>query len=311
MYDGARRFLMTLVETLRRLTRALEDVAVDEARIEAEVLLMRHTGLTRAQLLTRGNDAVAPGVEAAVQDSLQRRLRGEPLAYITGHREFFGLDFAVDHRVLIPRPETELLVETALAWVGAALVAAQAGVPVGSDDQGNRRPVIFADIGTGSGAIAVSLTAHHPGLRGYAVDVSADALAVARHNARSHGVDGRIVFLEGDLAAPLPEPVDVLLANLPYLRQDQLPVWCGSAQVELAWEPLAALDGGPDGLDGVRRLLADAPQRLRPGGLLLFEIGSEQGDPALRLAAAAFPQAAVTLRRDLAGLPRMVSVAAP
>ena len=308
---------MTLAETLRRLTLALEDVAVDEARIEAEVLLRRHTGLTRAQILTRGNDPVEPGVEAAVQGSLQRRLRGEPLAYITGHREFFGLDFAVDHRVLIPRPETELLVETALAWVGAALVAAQAGDvtpgrdPVNPADQGNRRPVTFADIGTGSGAIAVSLTVHHPGLCGYAVDVSAEALAVARHNARSHGVDGRIVFLQGDLAAPLPEPVDVLLANLPYLRQDQLPVWCGAAQVELAWEPLAALDGGPDGLDAVRRLLADAPRRLRPGGLMLFEIGSEQGAAALRLAAAAFPQAVVTLRRDLAGLPRMLSVAAP
>ncbi|MSQ28583.1 MAG: peptide chain release factor N(5)-glutamine methyltransferase [Dehalococcoidia bacterium] len=342
----------SLAVILRRLTLALEDIATGEARIEAEVLLRHHTGLARAQLLTRGGDPLDPEVEAAVHESLRRRLRGEPLAYITGHREFFGLEFAVDARVLIPRPETELLVETALEWVKAASIESRGTtsppapllrgerrpVPLPSQGRGEglgsdaspgtnlmfRRPpetelllkarrddappVTFADIGTGSGAIAVSLAVNAPVLHGYAVDASTGAIEVARHNAAAHGVAGRIEFLEGDLLAPLPGPVDMLLANLPYVRQDQLPLWCGVAQVELAWEPLAALDGGLDGLDVIRRLLADAPRYLRPGGLLLLEIGSWQGDEALQLAASAFPKGTVTLQRDLAGLSRMVRV---
>ncbi|MEK7215422.1 MAG: protein-(glutamine-N5) methyltransferase, release factor-specific, partial [Chloroflexota bacterium] len=118
----------------------------------------------------------------------------------------------------------------------------------------------------------------------------------------------RIEFIEGDLLAPLPGPVGILMANLPYVRQDQLPLWCGAAQVGLAWEPLAALDGGEDGLDVIRRLLADAPRYVQAGGLLLFEIGSWQGEEAVQLAATAFPTATVTLQRDLARLPRMVMV---
>ena len=289
------RPMVTIAEAVEQVTRALEDAGSVEARLGAEVLLMRHADLTRAQLYSHWQEPLHVGVVATLRDSVARRAQGEPLAYVTGHREFFCLDFLVDRRVLIPRPETELLVETALKWLGTA--------PAG--------PKRVADVGTGAGAIAVSLAVHCPDALVDATDSSPSALEAARANAQRHGVARRIRMLEGDLLAPLPEPVDLLVANLPYVRDDQLPCRCGAGEIELAWEPLSALAGGPDGLHLIRRFLAQAPRYLRPGGSALLEIGWDQGPPVCSLAQEAFPGAAVSLHKDLAGHHRMVCVRRP
>ncbi|MBI2887493.1 MAG: peptide chain release factor N(5)-glutamine methyltransferase [Chloroflexi bacterium] len=339
----------TLAQALAEATHALAETGSLEARLEAEVLAMRWLGLTRAQLYSRWTESLAPDDAESLVGLVFRRRSGEPLAYITGRREFFGRDFLVDRRALIPRPETELLVEAALDWLrnrpevphhvppempprntiggrrgggnplplapshrGREVALSRDGRGQGEGDSGSpRTPIHVADIGTGSGVIAISLALSCPALAIHALDRSADALALARENAGLHGVADRITFLEGDLLAPLAGPVDLLVANLPYVRQGQLPTWCGAAQVELAWEPLDALDGGPDGLETIRRFLLQAPGYLRSGGAAFLEIGYDQGEAAARLAQEAFPAGTIALRRDLAGLDRIVAVRLP
>lgn len=218
---------------------------------------------------------------------VQRRAAGEPLPYITGQIEFFGLTFGVTPDVLIPRPETETLVEAALAWVKA------------------HPDAVAVDVGTGSGCIAVTLAVHAPSLRLYATDISPAALEVARANAERHDVAERITFLEGDLLIPLPEPVNLIVSNPPYVTDDE---W-DELPLSVQKEPRTALLSGADGLDAIRRLLAQAQTRLRPGGLMLVEIGERQGKAAQALAQAAFPQAEVAIVPDLAGKDRVLRIA--
>ncbi len=211
-----------------------------------------------------------------------------------------GLDLLVDRRALIPRPETELLVEAALRDLAERLARGP-------------QPPLVADIGVGSGAIVVALAAREPRLtRLYATDISPDALALAQENARLHGVATRISFLLGDLLVPLPEPVDLLTANLPYIAPDvsDLP-----ASVEL-YEPALALygdgdgdgDGGGDGLGHIRRLFAQAPTRLRPGASLYLEFGYDQRAAVERLAHATFPGASLRIWADYAGWDRSIEI---
>jgi release factor glutamine methyltransferase len=215
-----------------------------------------------------------------------RRTALEPVAYIVGQKEFFGLDFFVDRRALVPRPETELLVQLALAHASRLMPRPS--------------PLLIADIGTGSGAIAVTLAAKLPGARLYATDLSADALAVAARNVERHGLTARVMLLHGDLLAPLPGPIDLIVSNPPYTVL---------AEVEpnvLAHEPHLALEGGPDGAALYRRLLANAPAYLRPGGAVLLEIGAWQGELVAGLLREALPAATVTVHQDLAGHDRVV-----
>ena len=184
-------------------------------------------------------------------------MRREPLAYVLGSREFYGLDFRVTPAVMVPRPETETLVEEALAWARA-----------------RSAPITVADVGTGSGCIVVSLAVHLPDARFLATDVSPAALAVAEENARRHGVAGRVRLLPGHLLEPLPGPVDLVVANLPYIPRGRI----DSLQPEVRdHEPREALDGGPDGTDLLRPLLRQAGAYLRPGAALMLEIDEEQG----------------------------------
>ena len=270
---------------------ALAAAGIDAPRLTAEALLAHVLGLTRTQLLARPELPLDPEPQARFQALLERAGRGEPLAYLLGRREFHGLDFQVDARVLVPRPETELLVDRALAWLAA--------LPAGADRH-------ILDVGTGSGCIAVTLAVKHPAARVTAVDLSADALAVARQNAERHGVAGRIAFFRSDLLEGLRllQPQFALIcANLPYIASDEL-----RALPVAAHEPRLALDGGPDGLLWVRRLLVDAPQALRADGGVLLEIAATQGETAAQLARAALPDARVSVHRDLAGLDRLVGV---
>ena len=225
---------------------------------------------------------------------LQRRLQNEPIAYLTGHQEFYGLDFVVDKRVLIPRPETELLVEETLRIVRERLN--KGSVPV------------VADIGTGSGAIPITLTVEEPRLSlVYGVDISPDALDVARMNCERHHVEGRIRLLQGDLLAPLPEPVDIITANLPYVGLDERDILTPDVY---DYEPHLALFSGQEGLDLLQRFLQEVQQgdKIRKDGILLLEIGYRQRAPLVNMLNSLFPNAHVLSKKDYAGWDRMLQV---
>jgi release factor glutamine methyltransferase len=259
----------------------LEEAGIEEAPLEGEVLLRHVLNVSRAALFAGLDADLTPAQEKALAGLLERRLLGEPLAYITGVREFYGLEFRVDPRVLIPRPESELLVEKAISLARDNNIAT------------------MADIGTGSGAIAVSLAVNLPGIAVYATDIAAVALEVARANARRHGVEKQIAFLRGNLLEPLPGPVDVIIANLPYVRR---------AELSLKGEPSLALDGGADGLDLIRVLCQEADKKLRDGGFLLLEVGQGQARDAAALLSEAFPFSKIETDRDLAGIERVLTL---
>ena len=275
-------------KVLAQASQRLSDAGVESPRWDAELLLAHVLGTNRAQVLAWPERQLTPQQLARFQDLVARRSEREPLAYILGQWEFFGLAFEVDRRVLIPRPETELLVERALGM-------ARRMTP----------PLRIADVGAGSGAIAVSLAVHLPEATVYALDESPDSLALAAENARHHGVGDRVHCLAGDLLAPLPEPVHLIAANLPYVTTEE---WQDLAPEIRDYEPRAALDGGPNGLALIRRLLAAAAPHLLPGGAILLEIGAEQGKAATSLARQHFPKATVLLQQDYAGLDRLVII---
>ena len=267
---------------------ALARAGIDSAALDAAVLLAHLLGVERAGLLAHPERPLDAATRAAYAALLARRAAGEPVAYLTGGREFMGLDFAVDRRVLIPRPETEHLVEAALAHLRA----------------GPRPAPVAVDVGTGSGAIAVSLALALPRLRVIAADVDAGALIVARANADRHGVADRVRLVRGSLLDWLGRPVDLIAANLPYLRPDQ-------ANPSIAWEPAAALYAGVDGFALYRDLLAQAPSRLRPGGRLLAEIDPGQAELALTTAAQVAPGWPASVQPDYAGRPRLLVLDRP
>jgi release factor glutamine methyltransferase len=216
---------------------------------------------------------------------VKRRTKGEPSAYITGSKEFFGLEFKVNRHVLIPRPETELLVEKAISLCRSSEYST------------------VADIGTGCGAIAVSLAVNVPSLKIYAVDVSAKALEVARQNCVKHDVKDRVTLLRGDLLEPLPEPVDLIIANLPYVRESEMP-----SKGPLSFEPQVALNGGEKGLDKIKRLCRQAGKKLNKNGSLLLEIGQGQAEEVKTILHKYFPLGLIEVTKDLAGVERVVSL---
>jgi release factor glutamine methyltransferase len=280
--------MMDVGGALARASERLGGAGVDSPRLDAELLLAHVLDSSRSAILAHPERRLGSEAEARFRALVARRAAREPLAYLLGHREFFGLDFAVDPRVLVPRPETELLVEQALA-----LARCLPSAP------------LVADVGAGSGAIAVSLAVHLPRATIYALDASAAALEVTAANARRHGVADRVHCLQGDLLSPLARPVDIVTANLPYVTGAELETLPPEIRDH---EPRAALDGGRDGLDLVRRLLAMAGPYLNRGGAILLEIGAAQGQAASDLARACFPSAAVDLQQDYAGLDRLVVV---
>jgi release factor glutamine methyltransferase len=279
-----------LKETLHQASTTLASAAIEDASLEAELLLMHLLGIDRAQLYCRLDEKLPPSDAHTLDQLLKRRLGHEPIAYIIGHREFFGYDFCVAPGVLIPRPESELLVEKALDFVSCRFP--------------HRDPVV-ADIGAGCGAIAISLALRLPQARVYATDISPRALEIAAINCERRQVRDRVHLLEGDLLDPLPEPVDIIIANLPYVKDADLSQL--SAEIRM-FEPLPAISGGEDGLDKVRQLLGQAKGKLCPGGLVLVEIAAGQGQAAASWASSLFPEASVELAQDLGGWDRALCV---
>ena len=237
--------------------------------------------LQRHDLFSQQETEVSPQQEQALAQILERRLKREPLAYILQYKEFYGVNLLINPNVLIPRPETECLVEHALFMALMGMETPQ---------------LVIADVGTGTGAIAINLALHLPAAHIYAVDNADAVLDVAAYNVRAHNVADRVTLGKGDLLEPVPEPVDLILANLPYLPTDRI----ANLQPEIRWEPRQALDGGPDGLDLIRRLLHQAPAKLKEHGIILLELDPEQVPAVEGIAKDLFPGAELSVEKDLA-----------
>ncbi len=282
---------MTLREVLRQAEAQIASRNIPDARIEAELLLMHSLSIQRAELYARLSEPLPSSEGSRFWGLVERRLGREPTAYIVGRCEFYGVDLQVDRRVLIPRPETELLVETALAFMERRF--------------GKEQPCLIVDVGTGSGAIAVVLAIHLPQSRIYATDASRDAIEVARNNCRRHGVEERVEFLVGDLLEPLPQAVDLIVANLPYVKDSDISQLAPEIR---DFEPVAALAGGADGLDKVRLLLAGARSHLLPQGSVMLEIGLGQAEKAVSVARRHFPESKIDLLKDFASIDRVLRI---
>jgi release factor glutamine methyltransferase len=288
--------MMTIAQALAEGSRQLEQAGVDEARRTAGVLLGDRLGVDRTHLLTHPEQSISDEDYESFLRMIERRAAGAPLQYITGHQEFYKLDFLVTPAVLIPRPETEFLVERVLKLVR---------------DNSLTSPLIV-DAGTGSGCIAVTLAVELPAARVIATDISGEAIAVARLNAERHGVSPRVAFYEGDLLAPLAaldikNQVDILASNPPYVAASKPEL----AQREVRdYEPHTALFGGDDGLVFYRRLLAECFDVVRPGGYLVCEIGYTQLDAITEMVAASRWQLS-DVTHDLQGIPRTLVMRRP
>lgn len=283
---------VTVGEALRDAAVRLEPVG-GSGRLDAVFLLAHAGGVSRAEMIAHRERPLAPAVAQRFGELVARRAEGEPLAYVTGEAGFYGRMFGVDARVLVPRPETELAVEWAVRHLRAI----------------GREHGSAADVGTGSGAVAVTLAAELRGLSVYASDVSQDALAVARRNAARNDVFQHVTFLHGDVAAPLLPyaPFDAVVANLPYVPSAE----CAPAPDPVSFEPILARDGGSDGLDLYRRLLPGLPQLVAPRGIVLLEAAPGNARALEELVRATLPRAGVETIRDYADLDRFVIALVP
>jgi release factor glutamine methyltransferase len=281
----------TIAQAIIEGSRRLRAAGIDHDRLTAGLLLRHLIGVERTHLLTRSEEPVGATQYRDYLALVGRRAAGEPLQYLTGHQEFYGLEFMVTPDVLIPRPETEFLIERVVKLV----------------EESKLESPLIADIGTGSGCIAVTIAKLLPGARLIATDVSPAALTVAQRNAERHSVRDRIEFLEADLLAPLAGSglqgaVDILASNPPYVNQDGRQL----LQREVReWEPHEALFGGADGLDIYRRLVAESAQILKPEGYLVLEIGFSQLEAISEIASGSGLRLS-DVTRDLQGIPRVV-----
>ena len=299
MTSEAPRLVRELLhEATQRLLAVHAADDMDDARLQLELLYGLATGLDRARVIAAGSDVTSLAVAEAFSTLMERRIQHEPLAYILGKREFYGMTFEVGPGCLVPRPETETLVEAALDAIRAHPNA--------------RRLVRVADIGTGSGAIALSVARHAPNAQVFAVDLATEALQWAGRNMRRFGLQDRVVLLAGDLAEPLSEPVDVLLANLPYVPTEEFEAL--PAQIRER-EPRIAVEGGPEGVELIARLAGQLDAHLAPVAAAIFEVGAGQISWVEELVMRALTEAGragldVRRHRDLRGIRRVLEVRA-
>ena len=271
-------------------TQRLEEAGSDTASLDAQVILAHILDKERGWLFAHYDQALTEEEAEDFAELVARRAAAEPVAYLVGHREFYGLELAVDPRVLIPRPETELMVDAVLDHI---------------ESRANQQ-VRMVDVGTGSGAVAAAVAANCPSVQIYAIDLSPAALEVAQENVKQHDTRGQITLLQGDLLEPLPEAVDIIAANLPYITSDEYLNLMADVR---DYEPRLALEAGPEGLDLIERLLDQAPGHLYPGGVIFLEIGANQGASVLELVERLLPQAKhIGLRQDYHGYDRLVVI---
>lgn len=292
----------TVRRVLEWTTGHLKKHGSDTARLDAEILLAHARGCQRIQLYTAYDEPLADAVRATMRDLVQRRAQAEPVAYLVGHREFFSLNFRVTRDVLIPRPDTETLVIEIIEGVKTLVAAStSSGQTAGT--------VRVLDLCTGSGCVAIAVAKNCQmtklNVNVVATDISAAALNIARENAAANKIDDRVEFFEGDLFAPLATAAkfDIIAGNPPYISSAEI----DTLDAEVAkHEPRLALDGGPTGLSVFERLIAAAPQHAAPGALFLMEISPEQTEPLQQMLTAHGGYSDVTVRKDLAGRPRVI-----
>lgn len=286
---------MTLGDALHKTVHALRIHDIGDSQIEARILLGFVLNLSSVDIYTYTDRTLNERQIQKLNRVLIRRIRHEPTAYIVQHKEFYGLEFYVDNRVLIPRPETELIVEEALRFLTERTESI-------TNTSGTTS---IADIGTGCGALAVSIAVHFPHATIYATDISSDAIEVAQYNSKRHGVSERISFLQGDLLRPLKEPVDLLIANLPYVVSQELP----DLNPEIKdYEPGTALDGGEDGLSIIKELFQQTQGHIKHDGCLILEIGDQQEQGIISLIDRYLHISTYDFMSDLNGLTRTVKV---
>jgi len=272
---------LPLLEVLRGTERYLADRGVENPRLNAEHLLAHALGLKRMELYLQFDRPLTETERAPLRDLVKRRGTREPLQHVLGTAEFHGRAFACDKRALVPRPETEQLVELAVELAKAQTT-----------------PTLL-DIGTGSGVIALTLALEIPSATVHGTDLSPDALALSAENAARHALTDRVTFHQADLLPPGSAKFDLIIANLPYIPADEI----AALSPEVRHDPHTALDGGPDGLDLNRRLIETAPDRLAPGGALLLEIGLGQAD-AVNTLLSARKFRDISVRPDYQNIPR-------
>ena len=279
---------MNLKETLNATGETLIKTGSPDAQLEAEVLIRHVLGIDRATFFRDLEEPVTDSDRQHLDDLVVRRLRREPLNYITGFREFYGLSFEVSDSVLIPRQETELLVETVISLARSR----------------PKHEIKICDVGTGSGAIAISLAVNLPFAEITAIDISQSALDIADANRRTHGVYNRVALRRGNLLEPVDFKPEIIVSNPPYIPMGDLSL----LQPEIQYEPRVALDGGTDGLELIRGLLSQSLDKVSSTGAILFEIDSSQENSARILAREYFPNADISVLDDLSGSSRAILI---
>jgi release factor glutamine methyltransferase len=279
----------TITKLLDWTTEYFKKYAIEWPHLEAEILLAHVLKFKRIELYTNHEKLVTPAELGKFKAMIQRRSQHEPIAYITNNQPFMSLDFYVDRNVLIPRPETELLVEQV--------------VSCSSERNRGASCQLLVDLGTGSGCIAISLAKFLPTVKVIGTDSSPEALAIAQKNAETHNVTERCEFRQGDLFEPIQEKIDLIVSNPPYIPSKEID---GLMTDVKDWEPRTALDGGPDGLDYIRKIIAEAPNHLSPNGTLFMEIGFDQGERVKKLAEEAGKYVEVKIIKDLNGKDRIL-----
>ncbi len=282
--------MTTREQALRDLRRTLTEAGFETAGLDARLLVIAALGISPTDLITRPDAPLSAAEAEHLADLARRRLAHEPVARIVGEREFWGLPFRLSPETLVPRPDTETVIETALALI-----------------PDRQAPLTIADFGTGSGCILTALLHELPGARGLGIDRSLGALRTARLNAHMNGVDDRSLFVASDWASAVRGPFDLVVSNPPYIASPEIP---GLDREVREHDPLLALDGGPDGLDAYRVLLSEAGRLLKPGGLMVLEIGYDQAE-ALRHLARDKGLEVLKIAPDLSGNPRCVALARP
>lgn len=272
--------MTTIKEALVWATKSLKKTS-ESPSLDADVLLTHVIGESKAFLYGHPDSVIKAKEEDAFRALVKRRANQEPIAYLTGEKEFYGLPFQVNSDVLVPRPATEHLVDAVL-------------------DEFNNHPVTVADIGTGSGAVAIALKSRAPKMHVIATDISKEAIDIAKGNAKQNDVT--ISFSRGDLTDPLKSNVDGIVANLPYLTTEEM------ANPSISHEPEGALLGGDDGLEVFRRFFPRAKKVLKPEGVIFLEIGAKQAEDIRELALKTFPDAGISVSKDLAGFDRVVTI---
>jgi release factor glutamine methyltransferase len=283
---------VTIADALHKYTSKLKQDGIDEAAGEAKVLLCYALNLNSAQLFSQVDRILTPSEITSFEILVDRRLKREPTAYITGHKEFFGLDIYVDDRVLIPRPETEVLIEEALKF-GLAW------------SERNEKAPLIADIGTGSGAIAISLALNLPASHIYAVDISEKAMEVAAINVERYRLKDNITLIHGNLLEQISGKMALIVANLPYIAEPE----ASYLQAEIAkHEPGIALKGGVNGTEVIQSLVSQANDKVAAGGAILLEIGAGQEQEITRLIRDCMPGSEIELVKDLSGIARVIKI---